>query len=60
MIKSSYTPRTCIYRISKEAAKKIYSSRKPGDKDIPMQKYLLNYVNNECGLLWDCTYVEFM
>lgn len=45
------------YRMSKEMAKDILGDRKGPDKKIPAQKYLVNYVNEQMGLLYKCVKV---
>ena len=43
--------------MSKELAKQLLNSRKGTEKNIPAQQYLCQVVNEEFGILGNCTHV---
>jgi hypothetical protein len=45
------------YRMSAEMAREILKARKGEDSKMHPQKYLCQYVNEECGLKGYCTLV---
>jgi len=48
------------YKMSKETAKMLLSSRKGEEKKINSQKFLCDYVDNNCGLMYKCVEVLFL
>lgn len=45
------------YQMGKEMADELLKSRKGADKNMQPQDFLIKYVNEECGLLYNCTRV---
>ena len=46
------------YNMSKEMAIDLLKARKGPDRNMDPQKYLVKYVNEECGLLYPVTEVH--
>lgn len=45
------------YQMSKKMADELLKSRKGSDRNMQPQDYLIKYVNEQCGLLYNCTKV---
>ena len=45
------------YEMSKEMAKQLLNARKGNERNIPAQQYLCQIVNEEFGVLGNCTHV---
>lgn len=45
------------YQMPKKFADELLKARKGSDKNMRPQDYLIKYVNEECGLLYNCTKV---
>ena len=45
------------YQMPKEFANELLKTRKGQDKNMRPQDFLVQYVNEECGLLYNCTRV---
>lgn len=45
------------YIMPKDFADEILKSRKGPEKNMPNQEFLIKYVNDECGLLYNCVKV---
>jgi hypothetical protein len=45
------------YIMPKSFANELLKSRKNSEKNINPQDFLIQYVNDECGLLYKCTKV---
>ena len=45
------------YQMPKKFADELLKSRKPAEKNLRPQDFLVRYVNDECGLLRECVKV---
>lgn len=45
------------YQMPKAQADELLKARKGSDKNLRPQDYLVKYVNEDCGLLYNCTRV---
>ena len=45
------------YQMARDMANELLSSRKGADKNMQPQDFLIKYVNEECGLMYNCTRV---
>ena len=50
-------PGSVEYQMPEAFAKEILKMRKGSDKNMKPQDYLIKYVNEDCGLLYNCTKV---
>lgn len=48
------------YQMPKKFADELLKARKGSDKNMHPQEYLVKYVNEECGLLYNCTKVTII
>lgn len=53
----SQKPGSVEYQMPKKFADELLKARKGSDKNMRPQDYLVKYVNEECGLLYNCTKV---
>jgi hypothetical protein len=45
------------YNMSKKFSDELLKARKGSEKNMPPQEFLVKYVNEQCGLLYNCTKV---
>ena len=48
------------YQMPKKMANELLKARKGSDKNMRPQDYLVKYVNEDCGLLYNCTKVTII
>lgn len=45
------------YNVSKKFADELLKTRKGSERNMPPQEFLVKYVNEQCGLLYNCVKV---
>lgn len=53
-------PGAIEYQMPKKMADELLKARGPLEKNMRPQDFLVNYVNEECGLLYNCVKVTII